>query len=94
MTVRTAEPLPECRLCDRPTARTAWDRNGGLCTDCADGITATVRMLLPAGVTDLAGERDRRARLQGLAADQADATVYVERYLPPVPGQLRINDED
>lgn len=42
---RVAEPLPECRLCERPTLRAVWEANGELCTDCADTIADTVRML-------------------------------------------------
>jgi hypothetical protein len=36
--VTVAEPLPECRLCERPTLRKAHEANGGLCTDCHDRI--------------------------------------------------------
>lgn len=33
-----AHPLPECAMCDRPTAREAHRANGGLCSDCAGTI--------------------------------------------------------
>jgi len=94
VTIRVSEPLPECQLCDTPTLRAAWEANGHLCTACADGIADTVRMVPVRGVVDLGTERSRRRRLEHLAADQDDATAYVERYLPPVPGQeqLRINE--
>lgn len=42
---RVAAPLPECRLCERPTLRATWEANGELCTECADTITDTVRMI-------------------------------------------------
>lgn len=45
MTVRIAQPLPECRLCEAPTKRDVWEANGELCTPCADAIADTVRML-------------------------------------------------
>lgn len=92
MTIKTAEPLPECSLCEAPTARKAWEDNGGLCTRCAAGIADTVRMLLPTGVADIQDARARRRRLQATAQLQDDATVYVERYTPPVPGQLVLGD--
>jgi hypothetical protein len=47
--IRTAEPLPECRLCDQPTHRATWEANGELCTPCTRGIDETVRML-PVGL--------------------------------------------
>jgi len=80
--LRMARPLPECKLCERPTARATWLELGGLCSECNDGIrgiAATVRM----------------ARLPP-APDQflTDATVHVERYVPPVPGQLVIGDDE
>ena len=90
MTARTAEPLPECELCEQPTHRATWEDNGRLCTQCSRGIADTVRMLPVRGVVDLADERTRRRRLQHLADDLDDATAYVERYIPPVPGQLTI----
>jgi hypothetical protein len=45
MTIRIADPLPECLLCEVPTARATHEANGGLCSSCSDGIDATVRML-------------------------------------------------
>jgi hypothetical protein len=27
-------PLPECQVCDRPTARAAHERHNGLCSAC------------------------------------------------------------
>jgi hypothetical protein len=92
--VRVADPLPECALCATPTKRDAHDRNGGLCSPCATGVADTVRMLpVRGGVVDLDSERDRRRRLEHLAGDHDDATAYVERWLPPVPGQLELTDE-
>lgn len=35
MTARLAAPLPECLLCERPTARDVHAATGGLCSDCA-----------------------------------------------------------
>lgn len=95
MTARVAEPLPECALCETPTKREVWETNGQLCTRCSQGIADTVRML-PAGggVVDLERERARRrasAALHPAAVD--DHTVYVERYVPPVPGQLELGEE-
>jgi hypothetical protein len=96
--IRIADPLPECQLCGAPTRRAVHERNAGLCSTCTDGIADTVRMLpvrdTPADagrhaaeVLDLDAERDRRR--------PDDDTAYVERYLPPVPGQLTITpDED
>jgi hypothetical protein len=80
--LKVAAPLPECRLCDRPTARAVWLANGGLCSECDEGVSgvaATVRM----------------ARLPP-APDQflSDSTVLVEGFRPPVPGQLRIDEEN
>lgn len=76
MSIRRAEPLPECRLCEMPTARAAWEDNGGLCTPCVDGIADTVRMVPVRS-----------------APPADDRTVYVERYLPPVPGQLALEGD-
>jgi hypothetical protein len=90
VTIRTADPLPECELCEAPTARDAHAANGGLCTPCRTGIADTVRMLPVRDVVDLADERTRRRRLEHLAVDHDDATAYVERYRPPVPGQLEL----
>jgi hypothetical protein len=42
---KIAEPLPECRLCERPTRRTVHADNGGLCGECLTGIADTVKML-------------------------------------------------
>lgn len=93
MTIRTAEPLPECRMCGTPTKRKAYDRNGELCTPCAEGVAATVRMLPVRGVVDLDRERARRRASAALhPADEDDQTVFVERYVPPVPGQLTLDD--
>lgn len=94
MTVHVSPPLPECRLCEAPTLRAAWEANGELCTGCADGIGDTVRMLPVRGVVNLDNERNRRRRLEHLAVDLDDATAYVERYRPPVPGQLELPDEE
>lgn len=91
--MRVAEPLPECELCGAPTKREAHERNGGLCSPCTTGIADTVRMLIPAGVTDLTSERERRRRLASADVALSDETVYVETYRPPVPGQLRIEEE-
>jgi hypothetical protein len=76
--VAMARPLPECRLCETPTHRESWLANGGLCSDCADGIAATVRMV----------------GLRPLPDDGPDQTVMVEGYRPPVPGQLTIDGEE
>jgi hypothetical protein len=93
VTARTAEPLPECELCATPTRRDVHERNKGLCTGCTAGVADTVRMLPVRGVIDLGTERDRRRRLEHLAGDLDDATAYVERYRPPVPGQLELPAE-
>jgi hypothetical protein len=42
---RIAEPLPECRLCERPTLRAVWEANGELCSDCVAVIADTIKML-------------------------------------------------
>jgi hypothetical protein len=76
-TLQVVPPLPECNLCERPTARTAHEANGGLCTECATGLAQTVRML-PVRTPPEADDR----------------TVFVERYRPPVPGQLALEDDD
>lgn len=34
MTIRVANPLPECPSCGDPVRRDAYLANGGLCTDC------------------------------------------------------------
>lgn len=91
---KIAEPLPECELCERPTHRATWEANGRLCTPCSTGIADTVRMVPVRGVVDLASERTRRRRLEHLAGDQDDATAYVERYTPPVPGQLELPEAE
>jgi hypothetical protein len=89
VSVRVANPLPECENCERPTLRATWDANDGLCTDCAEQLT-TVRML-PVGRAE--PDAGRRRRLGLLRRDHEDPTVYVERYLPPVPGQLHLEDQ-
>jgi hypothetical protein len=76
-TLHMVPPLPECQLCERPTARAAYDANGGLCTECNDGLAQTVRML--------------PVRLPPAPDDR---TVFVERYRPPVPGQLAYDDQE
>jgi hypothetical protein len=38
VSVRLADPLPECLGCSRPTRRATWTANGGLCTDCQTGL--------------------------------------------------------
>lgn len=44
MSALTARPLPECSLCEAPTRREAYDRNGGLCSACAHTLVlATAR---------------------------------------------------
>jgi hypothetical protein len=85
VTAKTAQPLPECRMCEAPTKRDHWEANGELCTPCADGIAKTVRML-PArpGVLDF-GEARRKRLLQRPPVHE-DPTVYVESYVPPLPG--------
>jgi hypothetical protein len=97
VTIKQSEPLPECQLCDAPTQREAFERNGGLCSPCTRGIADTVRMVPVRGVVDLERERARRRASEalnlapGYAAD--DLTAYVERYVPPVPpvpGQLEL----
>jgi hypothetical protein len=86
VTVKTAAPLPECRMCETPTKRDHWEANGQLCTPCADGIAATVRML-PArpGVLSF-GEARRRKLLEQRPPALEDPTVFVEGYAPPLPG--------
>lgn len=74
--MRIARPLPECGSCEQPTKRATWLANGGLCTDCADVIDATVKMVrLPPAPDQFV----------------SDATAYVETYRPPVPGQLDLD---
>jgi recombinational DNA repair protein (RecF pathway) len=85
--IRIADPLPECSLCGTPTKRAKHERNGGLCSRCASGVADTVRMLPAGGVVDLDRERARRR-----ASEALDQTVFVERYRPPVPGQLTTDD--
>ena len=88
MTIHTAQPLPECRApgCEKPVKRDVWEANGGLCTACADSIAHTVRML-PArpGVLDF-GEARRRKLLERRPLVTEDPTVYVESFVPPLPG--------
>lgn len=91
MAPKVAEPLPECELCERPTHREAWEANGHLCTDCCRGIADTVRML-PVGGADVVALDELRARR--LSRQTAlDETVFVERYVPPVPGQLELPED-
>jgi hypothetical protein len=92
VTIRTADPLPECSLCGQPTKRTTHERYGGLCSACSRGIADTVRMVPVRGVIDLDRERARRRASEALTRDDDDLTAYVERYVPPVPGQLTIAD--
>lgn len=84
MSIRTADPLPECSLCEAPTRRAVYDTNGGLCSTCVDGIADTVRML-PAGRGLVDIDKLRRDRLLERTAVLEHPTVYVERYTPPVP---------
>lgn len=86
-----ALPLPECELCQQPTHRQTWEENGHLCTRCSSGIAATVRMVPIRGatVTDLGELRRRRLDRE----EQLDQTAFVERYRPPVPGQLELPAE-
>lgn len=74
---KVADPLPECQLCERPTRRATHERNRGLCNDCTHGIAETVRML----------------PVRTAPHELSDHTVNVERYRPPVPGQLPIEDQ-
>jgi hypothetical protein len=83
VTARVADPLPECALCENPVLRQAHTANGGLCTPCATRIAATVRMLPIRDPEHLERQRELRA------ARQVDDTVFVERYLPPVPGAVQ-----
>lgn len=80
MSIRKAKPLPECGMCEIPTARATFLRLGGVCSSCNEeiaGVAATVRM----------------ARLPPAPDQFDDNTVIVEGYRPPVPGQLRIDGE-
>lgn len=87
MSIRIAIPLPECALCERPTRRATLDANGGLCSACATGVADTVRMLpIRGAVSDLETAR----RLRDQRGDEDAQTVFVERYIPPVPGQLTL----
>jgi hypothetical protein len=45
VTAHAAQPLPECLLCEVPTARAAWVANGGLCTGCAAGVRRAAELL-------------------------------------------------
>lgn len=47
MTAHTAQPLPECELCEMPTARAAWEANGGLCTACDTGVRRAAQLIAP-----------------------------------------------
>jgi len=90
VSIRIAEPLPECLApgCGKPTKRAVYVETGGLCTDCALLLDQTVRMLPPGKLVDLGAVRRARLLSAGRppAADGAE-TVFVERYVPPVPGQ-------
>jgi hypothetical protein len=58
---RVSAPLPECRLCERPTRRAVYAANRGLCSECAD-VAETVRMLpvqLPPAPDDLTAYVER-----------------------------------
>jgi hypothetical protein len=91
MTARTAEPLPECMApgCGMPTKRAVFLETGGLCTLCASTLDDTVRMLPPGQVVDIGRVRRQRLLSQSRPPVVDDAqTVFVERYTPPVPGQL------
>jgi hypothetical protein len=78
---RIARPLPECPMCETPVRRATFLENGGLCPTCR-------------AMNDELGDTVQMTRLPP-APDQflTDATVNVERYTPPVPGQLAL-DED
>lgn len=83
----TAQPLPECSLCELPVRRDVHERNKGLCEGCTDGIAQTVRML-PAGRGLVDIDKLRRQRLLERRPDLDDEecqTVFVEAYRPPVP---------
>lgn len=59
---KVAEPLPECPVCERPVRRVVAERTGGLCSECADGVPETVRMLpvrLPPAPDDLTAYVER-----------------------------------
>jgi hypothetical protein len=43
--LRLIEPLPECGLCDRPTARRVWEATKGLCSECDEGVRAVARQM-------------------------------------------------
>jgi hypothetical protein len=91
---KVAEPLPECGLCSRPTRRVTHATHGGLCGQCATGVADTVRML---PVRDVAGPSSAERRRQALTRRSDvldDCTGFVERYVPPVPGQLALPIED
>ena len=42
----TADPLPECPMCERPTRRDVYAELG-LCTDCAEAVAAVASRLPP-----------------------------------------------
>jgi hypothetical protein len=88
---RIARPLPECSLCEAPVKRDVHEANGGLCNGCTSGIADTVRML-PAGRGLVDIDKLRRQRLLERRPDLVDEdcqTVFVERFIPPVPGEDR-----
>jgi hypothetical protein len=41
--VLVASPLPECAMCEAPTARDVHERLGGLCTACNDEIARVAK---------------------------------------------------
>ena len=92
MTIQQSPPLPECELCEQPTHRQTWEENGHLCTRCSSGIADTVRMIpvRSASVVDIGELRRRRLDRQ----ETLDQTTFVERYLPPVPGQLELPQDE
>jgi hypothetical protein len=94
VTIRQAQPLPECALCENPMLRETHDANGGLCTACSRGVAETVRMLPVGRVVDLDAARRQRLLLAPDRPPMVDdsPTVFVEAYRPPVPGQLDLDD--
>jgi len=86
-TIRVAAPLPECEMpgCEQPVRRQVWEANGHLCTACSRGIADTVRMVPVRGADVVDLDELRRRRLD--RHEQLELTTFVERWLPPVPGQ-------
>lgn len=67
MTVRLAQPLPECGECGRPTRRAVYDATGGRCTECAAWATAPARVDLDddgAGLDQLSEWQTTVARIR------------------------------